>query len=471
MDFKNVPNPIPCYFLLENSAKSKPTPVTVPFSEDLVPGYDLLPRLTPSAAPFSVPLPSPTAPKTKYSSLLTVPSLQLEQEASEPPFPHHRPLSSSSASSSASSSSSTLLSRDEGSTIAQTLVVPDISVTSWSANTTPTSSRKGSSAEQEIANVLKKLQKQTSLHGLSSEDSDSEMGDVSEKPFAIVPQCPFGRQDHTSLSKSFYLESPVQQRAEAWERPPQRGRQPSLPLYPVVMSPLEEMGEDSMYGSFEGSEGSDLEQEERRGGGRERRRKGETLQPILLNVTGGGEGGGGGRGVGGKGDLMDIRTLECAEDGEKATPLRKISDCSSRSVDSGTKMSEISKDEDESLRKLSVASNMSETNSDDEMVEEEEEEEEEEGEGEGEREAAVLPLRFPSKRGGMVYKKVEFFNDLCQRQVKASSPPAGNHRRVCRTQSEGACRPEVSKPQLPQGSRTLLRVMHLQTRQLQHVIV
>ena len=204
----------------------------------------------------------------------------------------------------------------------------------------------------------------------------------------------------------------------------------------TLSSLREEATEDSLYSSFEGSEISDQELENERrqrkegqgegeregeeekqlGQGREercrhwreRRRKGETVQPRLLMAVGGrirvgvgpgGEsevGGGGGGGGGGQSDG--------AEDTPESVPVRKISDCSSRSVDSGTKMSEVSKDDEECQRKLSDLSEASQHDS------------EEEEPAEGQRREKTTNPRPPSlqknilRRSGSVHKKIDFFN-------------------------------------------------------------
>ena len=403
MEFKNVPEPIPCYFLLENSAKSKPTPVT--FSEDLVPGYDLCTRPTPFASSLS-----PLSTSTKYSSLLTVPSLE-QEEVEAPPnssFPH-RPLSCSSA-----SSSSTLQSRDE--TSAMTLVipdislpdnpipqvlVPDISVTSASSSPSPvqTATREDSVERvQEAAGILKK---QSTSHEPpwreqeSNLETETDESSTPESPFMFIPQCRIveapeassaGKGEKLSLScKSDLSLSNILgnfpfngQERSGWSESASWGRvgreKKTQHKYDSIssMSPLrEDATEDSLYSSFEGSETSDQERDDRRQRngereqlerGRDGRRRGETVQPRLraarggLNVTVC------------RAELGDGRHSDGADDAAESVPVRKISDCSSRSVDSGTKMSEISKDEEECQVKLSDLSEASQDNS--EMEEE-----------------------------------------------------------------------------------------------------
>ena len=194
------------------------------------------------------------------------------------------------------------------------------------------------------------------------------------------------------------------------------------------MSPLkEEPAEDSLYSSFEGSEISDQEREEgqrrRRRKEREGRRKGETVQPRLLTV--------------GEGLKLEIAEVvgeggsDGGEDALESVPARKISDCSNRSVDSGTKMSEVSKDEDEcsSHRKLS---NLSEASQNDF----EEDERGRERERKSVSPVPSLPVR-PLKRRNSVHSKIDFFNKWIQQHLQGPVGRRPARRRwLTRTQSE-----------------------------------
>ena len=190
-----------------------------------------------------------------------------------------------------------------------------------------------------------------------------------------------------------------------------------------TMSPLrEEAAEDSLYSSFEGSEMSDQEGEERhrqrrregrahpeRKGVRETRRKGETVQPRLLTVGAGmrvelGEGGGGGGGGGGGEEVSDG-----GEDVAENAPARKISDCSNRSVDSGTKMSEASKDDDDFFhRKLSDLSEASQNDFEMEEEEERKREHQQTSESPAPTSPSLPGHHRPLKRSGSVHNKIDF---------------------------------------------------------------
>ena len=241
-----------------------------------------------------------------------------------------------------------------------------------------------------------------------------------------------------------------------------------------------------MYGSIEGSDISDLEAEERRGGGggsggrergRERgRKKGESRRPVLLNVTGG-CGGEGCRVMSGR-DLGDIRGWEGVDYCNKTSQMRKISDCSSRSADSGTKMSEISKDEDEMMRKLSVASNVSDIS---EVAVPYDEEEGGGGEGRrGEREGRGgeiedeerKMIRVPLNRrsSGLVHSKVEFFNGLSLSYCSLPETPVDKNPKFCRAQSEGGCLEDEEPPQ-KQGSLLHLQVSQALKRRLHRIVI
>lgn len=470
VEFKNVPEPISCYFLLENSAKSQPTPVSVPFSEDLVPGYDLATRPT----PFSFRRLQPTSPlttsNTKYSSLLTVPSVG-EDISESPPVPSpHRPLSCSSA-----SSSSTLQSRDE--MAPPTLVVPDISVaddpgplqvaipdisvTSASSSPSPISKATVNSTEQveKVVGLLKHLKQQSAHVEPSPGNSDVETDESNTPESPFIPFEPISQNTAASGfpsekehlwsrggedSTPFTSAKGRQRFEEATYQGPLKERQFSS-LSPVG----EEVAEDSLYSSFDGSEISDLELEERQrqlskrregeqqhmSRGRVVRRNGETVRPKLLktgknlrvSVILGDIGGGG------QGNIGDRGHLDRIEDGGETIPVRKISDCSSRSVDSGTKMSDISKDEEEGVRKLTDLSEASQNDS---------EMEEERGGGRGGAKPSNSPLSLDlpplRERSGSVHNKIDFFNRwLLHRQEPMTSSAVRKKRsRLLRTQSE-----------------------------------
>ena len=516
MEFKNVPEPIPCYFLLENSAKSKPTPVTVPFSEDLVPGYDLFTRPTLfSSFPHSSPPPSPS---TKYSSHLTVPTPSLSQDDAEaPPVPSPKcPLSCSSASSSASSSS-TLQSRGDdphtstipdiaipdisvGGDLGQSLVVPvpNISVTAAANSPSPIDIGTAHSGDHDrtvidMFNPLKAAHK--SSHGEGGQEAM-----VPESLLVSVPKLSLQerrsatqqkRRERLSLPSSSNL-SPLSSLGSCpfssvtesghWSEGVSLGRlRRECELDSVSsMSPLrEEATEDSLYSSFEGSEVSDQEHEERRQrreererrrsseGGRvrerqglerwrEMRRKGETIQPRLLTV------GGGLKVTVGAGDLAGdmVGQSDGTEDMNETTPIRKISDCSSRSVDSGTKMSEISKDDEDCQRKLS---DLSEASQNDSAVEEEERGERERSEGaRSDISEPTFPVR-PLRRRGLVHNKVDFFNKWIQHHCDTSTMPQTLQKkrsRLCRTQSERVFSNLSSVRQAPPRRGSLLTRQH-----------
>ena len=463
MELKNVPDPIPCYFLLENSAKSKPTPVTVPFSEDLVPGYDLCTRPTPFLGTrCSSPPPSP-APK-----FLTVPSLSQDDPEVPAVIPPKRPLSCSSS----SGSSSTLQSRGDDVAMAtipgiavgdagpgQQLIVPvpDISVTAASSSPSPIiggggagSTRRGKGGTR----VLLRGRSADEVGSLSDRSVTPESPFFSPPPATLPPhtltEMPKRQQDQSSPhSESYSMKSSPHSESYSMRYPfsgdsarlgeagfqearRERGERGSL----SAMSPLhEETGEDSLYSSFEGSEPSDQENEEKkrhrrrdgrplwgRRGGRETRRKGETVQPRLLKVMGGVRVG--------VGEMAGEEGSDAAEDTPESVPARKISDCSNRSVDSGTKMSEVSKDDDElSHRKLS---DLSEASQNDFEVEEERR-------SESPAPSSPAPLL---KRSGSVHNKVDFFNQWIQsHQLPPSSQQSGRKkqgrpRRLLRSQSE-----------------------------------
>ena len=539
MEFKNVPDPIPCYFLLENSAKSTPTPVTVPFSEDLVPQYDLFTRPTPF---LSMGLPRTSPPPTqpaKYSNLLTVPSLS-QDDPEAPPSPG-RPCSSA-------SSTSTVQSRaDEvhtttihnvpnisigdgpgqkqvsvGDNLGQNLVtfgndlgqklfsigddpgqelivpVPNISVTSASSSPSPSGVDSAVRA-REMESILPQL-KDASQHCRGSEEESGE-----ERNGSVTPESPL-----LSVVQGTLAERRLNSQLKRRDRLTNRGTLSPLTLSPgscpfasgggesgrchdgallgtagerrereldsvSSMSPLrEEATEDSLYSSFEGSEISDQELEGRRQQGeeegrrgrererqkraerwRETRRKGETVRPKLLTVGRGlrvtvgpadpaSEGGGGG---GGQSDGT-------TEDTSENVPLRKISDCSNRSVDSGTKMSEISKDDDDCPRKLSSLSEASFNTS--EVEAEEEREKREEGGGRGGGKTAAVSPTEQRERSGSVHSKVDFFNSWIKRHHSHLRQVADslkrNRSRLSRTQSEVAFRDISAVPQPRRGS-------------------
>ena len=486
MEFKNVPEPIPCYFLLENSAKSQPTPVSVSFSEDLVPGYDLATRPTPFSFRRLQPTSPPTISDTKYSSLLTVPPVG--QDISEaPPIPSlHRPLSCSSA-----SSTSTLQSRDE--MVPPTLVVPDISaaddpgplqvavphisVTSASSSPSPIHKDTVNSTEQvqKVVGLLNHLKQQSAHIGPFHRDSDVETDESNtpESPFVPylqpIPQetaataspsekkhsllWNIGGEDTTPLNSigmyPFTSAKGTRQRFEEGMYLGAKGRQEHQFESLSSLSQLrEEGGEDSLYSSFDGSEMSDpeLEEKQRRLSKRREgqqpvrgrvvvRRNGETVRPRLLKT---------GHnlrvsviqdsGVGGLGNIRDRGHLDRIEDGGETIPVRKISDCSSRSVDSGTKMSDISKDEEDGLRKLTELSEASQNDS---------EMEEERGGGRGGAIGIAEPSHSPLSpdlpplrgRSGSVHNKIDFFNRwLLRRQESMASSAV--RKKLLRTQSE-----------------------------------
>ena len=479
MEFKNVPDPIPCYFLLENSAKSKPTPVTVPFSEDLVPGYDLCTHPTPFlsiGARRSSPPPSPAA---KFSSLLTVPTLSQDDPEVPAIIPPRRPLSCSSS----TSSSSTLQSRggdDTASTVipdigigddgpGQRLLVPvpDISVTAASTNSSPIHREAGELTQPGRRGLTKVLLKGRSLDEIGN---FSDRSVTPESPFLSLPpvtlsqpQSPIEttskKPDLTSSAipegSSFSLRCPITShlgKSSLQEIRRERSDCDSL----STMSPLrEEAAEDSLYSSFEGSEMSDQEGEEKRRqrrkeerhyfkSWREMRRKGETVQPRLLTVGGGGlrveleEDGGGEEGS------------DCAEDTPDNSPARKISDCSNRSVDSGTKMSEVSKDDDDYIhRKLS---DLSEASQNDFEVEEEEGRRGREVRRKSESPVPTspsLPVHPPLKRSGAIHNKIDFFNSWIQAHTRPSGRrKSGKRWQLLRTQSavEFAAPPAPNRP-------------------------
>ena len=221
------------------------------------------------------------------------------------------------------------------------------------------------------------------------------------------------------------------------------------------MSPLrEEAAEDSLYSSFEGSEMSDQEGEERhrqrrregrahpeRKGVRETRRKGETVQPRLLTVGAGmrvelGEGGGGGGGGGGE------EVSDGGEDVAENAPARKISDCSNRSVDSGTKMSEASKDDDDFFhRKLSDLSEASQNDFEMEEEEERKREHQQTSESPAPTSPSLPGHHRPLKRSGSVHNKIDFFNKWIQQHHLPSRDQPGERRKrgkrwqLLRTQS------------------------------------
>ena len=443
MEFKNVPDPIPCYFLLENSAKSKPTPVAVPFSEDLVPGYDLCTRPTPFLSIGARCSSPPPSPAVKFSSLLTVPSLSQDDPEVPSIVSLRRPLSCSSS----TSSSSTLQSRggdDTASTAVpdiaiggddgpgqQLLVpVPDISVTAASTNSSPIHRGTG-----ELVNQGQRVKTKFLLKGRSLDEIGtlSDRSVTPESPFLSLPPVTLSQpQSPIETTKKHKLTSPVtpenssfpfkcpmmREQGHFGER--ERSDRESL----LTMSPLrEEAAEDSLYSSFEGSEMSDQEpgEEKRRQRKKEGRpyskgwrRRGETVQPRLLTV-------GGGLRVELEEDRGREEGSDGAEDTLESSPARKISDCSNRSVDSGTKMSEVSKDDDDYFhRKLS---DLSEASQNDFELEEEEGEQRK-------SESPVptspsLPVHRPLKRSGSVHNKIDFFNRWTQEH---QLPPSGGRK-------------------------------------------
>ena len=471
MEFKNVPDPIPCYFLLENSAKSKPTPVTVPFSEDLV--YDLFSRPSPFSGRFFNPSP-PLSPNPKSSSHLTVPSLS-QDDIEAPPIPSpRRPLSRSSA-----SSSSTLQSRSGDDIIpniipgisigsgddvpVQQLIVPvpDISVTAASSSPSPISNGPLELNTQKnlfVEGLNRMSENLRVIRGGSGSDSDESI--TPESPFMCAPPATL---EEACLSAQEACKKPTEEDAllnfplpsgcpfsgrvgegVRWsEGPGMREERVSV----SAMSPLrEEATEDSLYSSFEGSEISDHEPEDRRQRReregerwqrpgrqekqrrwRDSRRKGETVQPRLLTV-------GGGRlrvgiGPGGDNEVQIVGTgqLDGGEDMVESIPVRKISDCSSRSNDSGTKMSEVSNEECQ--RKLSDLSEASQ----------------QESEGEGvlldqqrrDIKKSINPQPSTNRRlhrSDSVHNKIEFFNKwIIQHQHAATRRKRS---KLLRTQSE-----------------------------------
>ena len=491
MEFKNVPDPIPCYFLLENSAKSKPTPVSVPFSEDLVPGYDLSTRPTPFLSIGARRSSPPPSPAVKYSSLLTVPALSQDDPEAPPTIPPKRPTSCSS-----SSSSSTLQSRGDGDVAMTTLPdiamgdeaapgkrqlmvpVPDISVTAASSSPSPIvgvadSTRKSRRSKSGGTKVL--------LRGSSVDDvgSTSDRSLTPESPYHTTPpvtlshphpvpnSLPLTLSQIHQDSLSHHHQSPANQtkkeslrvaseltlsltacpfsREHLRESPFVERREHSEVESVTTMSPLrEEVAEDSFYSSFEGSEISDQEGEERRGQRRRRerrlhwepegdklwretRRMGETVQPRLLTVAG--------RQRVDSGDLGGEVGSDGTEETLENTPARKISDCSNRSVDSGTKMSEVSKDEDElSHRKLSDLSEASQN--DFETVEDEETKRQRKSESPVPTSPSLPPR--PLRRRGSVHNKIDFFNHWIQQHIHQSGrrPVGARKRPLVRAQSD-----------------------------------
>ena len=282
------------------------------------------------------------------------------------------------------------------------VLVPDISVTSASSSPSPvqTATREDSAERvQQTAGILKK---QSTSHEPprrereSNLETETDESSTPESPFMFVPQCravevpeassagkgeklSFSCKSDLSLSNILGnfpfngLERSGWNESVSWGRVG-REKKTQTHKYDSVssMSPLrEDATEDSLYSSFEGSETSDQERDDsrQRNGERERlergrdgRRRDETVQPRLraarggLNVTVC------------RAELGDGRHSDGADDAGESVPVRKISDCSSRSVDSGTKMSEISKDEEEGQVKLSDLSEASQHNS--EMEEE-----------------------------------------------------------------------------------------------------
>ena len=282
------------------------------------------------------------------------------------------------------------------------VLVPDISVTSASSSPSPVQTATREDSAERVKEAAGILKKQSTSHEPPRRERESNLetetddeSSTPESPFMFVPQCRVveapeassaGKGEKLSLScKSDLslsnilgnfpfngLERSGWSESVSWGRV---GREKKTQhKYDSVssMSPLrEDATEDSLYSSFEGSETSDQERDDRRQSngererlerGRDGRRRGETVQPRLraarggLNVTVC------------RAELGDGRHSDGADDAAESVPVRKISDCSSRSVDSGTKMSEISKDEEECQVKLSDLGEASQDNS--EMEEE-----------------------------------------------------------------------------------------------------
>ena len=336
--------------------------------------------------------------------------------------------------------------------------VPNISVTSASSSSPPIQKCQVERVEQ-VVGVLNHLKLHPAQEPFQAgSDTETDESTTPESPFVFSPlpaTGPRNRQEYSLSGRSSL--SPLNifgscqfgggegsRRGEgAFLGPKKEGGKRELESL-SSMSPIrEEATEDSLYSSLEGSEMSDQELDERRRRrserGREARWKGEMVQPRLLAL----------RVSIGQGDIGDGGHSDGTEETGENVPMRKISDCSNRSVDSGTKMSEISKDDDECHRKLSDLSEASQNNSE---VEEEREGGGEGGGGGGEgggggRDIAesdssgpVSPSELPPLRGrsGSVHNKVDFFNRWIQNRQESLASVAVRKKRskLLRTQSE-----------------------------------
>ena len=368
------------------------------------------------------------------------------------------------------------------------VAVPHISVTSASSSPSPihqdtvNSTVNSTDQVQKVVGLLNHLKEQSGHVSHGDSDVETDESNTPESPFVPflqpIPQDTAataspsekehslmwnrGGEDSTpvnSVGMSQFTSAKERQRLEEGTYlGPMKGRQDCQFHSLSSLSQLrEEVAEDSLYSSFDGSEVSDPELEEKQRHLSKRRegqqplrgrvvarRNGETVRPRLLktghnlrvSVVQGdiGAGGLGNIGVGGLGNIGDRGHLDRIED---AIPVRKISDCSSRSVDSGTKMSDISKDEEDGSRKLTELSEASQNDS---------EMEEERGGGRGGAIGIAEPAHSPLSpdllplrgRSGSVHNKIDFFNRwLLHRQESMTSSAVRKKRsHLLRTQSE-----------------------------------